>query len=224
MFYSRLNLFVGFTVCVIFALGMQWRARVLVRKRLFLRHRKWLGGRISKILRHSAKSRGLHVQSDGYIVIADLLTLLEKDNIFMSYHDLIDFVQSDSKNRYGIRGDLIRAHQGHSMRCVKLDHSATRLILGGYMPYTAVYHGTTWAAWKKIKKSGLSQRKRIAIHCAIGIPGDAKVKSGMRCDSECIIKVNMADAMRAGLVFYVSDNMVVLCEGPIPPRFLQLTE
>lgn len=211
MFYSDLHLFEGLWVSVILAVALD-------------RHRKWVGGRISKILRHSGKSRGLHVRCDGYVVIADLLALLEEDDIFMSYDDLAEFVHSDSKKRYGLRGDLIRAHQGHSMRCVKLEHSATRIVLGGYMPCTAVYHGTTWAAWRKIKKKGLSRRSRTAIHCAIGLPGDAKVKSGMRCDSECIIQINMVDAMRAGLVFYVSDNGVVLCEGPIRPRFLQLTE
>ena len=219
MFYSRLDL--GFKVGVIFAIGMVWRARVLFRK---LRHRKWIGRRISKILRVTAKSRGLSVQSDGYITIAGLLALLEKDHIFMRDHDLIDFVQSDSKTRYGIRDDLIRAHQGHAMSCVKLEHTATRLILGEYMPYTVAYHGTTWKAWEEINKEGLSKRGRIAIHCAIGLPGDPKVKSGMRCDSECIIKVNMADAMRGGLVFFISDNMVVLCEGPINRQYLQLTE
>lgn len=211
MFYSDLHLFEGLWVSVILAVALE-------------RHRKWVGGRISKILRHSGKSRGLHVRCDGYVVIADLLSLLEKDGIFMSDNDLVEFVHSDSKMRYGICGAFIRAHQGHSMRCVKLEHSATRFVLGGYMPCTVVYHGTTWTAWRKIKKKGLSRRGRTAIHCAIGLPGDAKVKSGMRCESECIIQVNMADAMSAGLVFYVSDNGVVLCEGPIHPRFLQLTE
>ena len=196
-------------------------SRDKVIKILRMKIHEMIGRKISEILRHDRKKDGLIIESDGYTMIDSFISLLKnKYKIIISKNELIAFVSTDSKQRYGLRNDeLIRAHQGHTMTCVKLDCIARR-INPHEMDY--VYHGTTLRAWNIIKITGLDKMTRTAIHCAIGIPGDEKVKSGMRINSECIIQVDINDAIGDGINFHLSENDVVLCEGRIPAKYLKL--
>lgn len=135
---------------------------------------------------------------------------------------------------------LIRATQGHSMKCVdttlfleklslsdsKEDSPATKL------PDTVV-HGTYHGAWPLILASGgLRAMSRIQVHFAIGptieevfpngrdaapVKLEPKSKqtviSGMRSDAEILIFINLRKAMEAGCPFYRSENGVILSEG-----------
>ena len=109
----------------------------------------------------------------------------------------------------------IRANQGHSIP-VELDLKELT------DPDLIAYHGTTNEAWNIIQYEGLNKMGRQHIHLAKGLPGE--VKSGMRHDSEVIIQINVADAMKAGIRFFESDNGVILSEGingVIPPQLLK---
>jgi RNA:NAD 2'-phosphotransferase (TPT1/KptA family) len=57
-----------------------------------------------------------------------------------------------------------------------------------------------------------------------GSPNDPNVKSGARKDSTVFIKINMEEAMKDGIVFYLSENNVILSRGPIPPKYLSLID
>lgn len=66
-------------------------------------------------------------------------------------------------------------------------------------------------AWKEIKNSGLNRMKRNHIHFAAGYKKD--VISGMRGNCDVFIEIDMGKAMNDGIVFYMSENEVILTSG-----------
>jgi 2'-phosphotransferase len=135
---------------------------------------------------------------------------------------------------------LIRATQGHSMKCVDTTLFLERLSLSDSkeespatkLPDTVV-HGTYHGAWPLILASGgLQAMSRIQVHFATGptiaevfpngrdaAPAKLEDKSkqtvisGMRSDAEILIFINLRKAMEAGCPFYRSENGVILSEG-----------
>lgn len=195
--------------------------------------RRWsdrrMGRKLTKLLRHDAANVGLTVRADGFVPVASLQARLATEGIDMDDSQLRRIVFTDAKERYALHVDdagenWVRANQGHTMTCVKLAAVSTLLPPGPDTPFKRCYHGTSQAAWASIKTTGLSRMNRTAIQMAIGRPGDPSVKiiSGMRADCECVIEIDMVAAMEERIEFYLSENQVVVCEGPIPPKFLRL--
>ena len=87
---------------------------------------------------------------------------------------------------------MIRANQGHS---IKTTIDQEQLLERVKDPITNVIHGTNIKSWETIKHQGLSRMNRLHIHCAIGLPGDSGVVSGMRATSQVHIYINMRKAM-----------------------------
>lgn len=54
---------------------------------------------------------------------------------------------------------------------------------------------------------------RNHIHFAIGMPKEEGVISGMRGSADLIIEIDMEAAMKEGIEFYISSNLVILTEG-----------
>ena len=69
-------------------------------------------------------------------------------------------------------------------------------------------------------RDGLQRMGRLHVHMTTALPrAPGGVISGMRSSCQVVITIDVAAAMAAGLAFFESANGVVLCEGPIPPRF-----
>ncbi|KAF3491629.1 tRNA 2'-phosphotransferase 1 [Arthroderma uncinatum] len=132
---------------------------------------------------------------------------------------------------------LIRARQGHSMKCIDSASLLTPLTLDNPsipIPETVV-HGTYHATWPKILESGgLRCMGRNHIHFASGpsitsiLPngrdgeivapsgkgrGQEGVISGMRADAQILIYIDIKRALAAGCPFGISENGVILSEG-----------
>lgn len=107
---------------------------------------------------------------------------------------------------------MIRANQGHS---IKLDSSAllTPITLADANVPDKVLHGTYFAFWPAIEKSGgLRPMGRNHVHCAAGTPEEGVV-SGMRGDAELVIELDVEGSLLEGVKWWQSDNGVVLTEG-----------
>lgn len=66
---------------------------------------------------------------------------------------------------------------------------------------------------------------RNHVHMAIGYPGDNQVISGMRQICNVFIEIDVENAMKDGMKFYISKNKVILSSGfnkVIPPRYFKL--
>ncbi|XP_061135737.1 tRNA 2'-phosphotransferase 1 [Syngnathus typhle] len=180
---------------------------------------------MSYALRHGANQMGLHLNSDGYLSVRDLLAHPQ----FHSYklEDVERVVASNDKQRFKLRphpedGHLeIRANQGHTMQVSNLE---LKPVWAGSpdCPVEAV-HGSYMRNWCSIQRQGLSRMKRMHIHLAPGLPQEDGVISGMRKDCDLAIFIDIPKALADGIEFFWSENRVLLTtgnvEGKLPPGY-----
>ena len=150
---------------------------------------------MSHLLRHGAVEAGLGdaMDASGYVLVRDVLALPRFAGITEA--DVRHLVASCPKRRFELRGDVqrsaseespsdgvarndatatssslsIRAAQGHTMRCfAKLDDDQmlTRLDQRAADAVSSAAHGTSLAAWAKIRGGGISRAKRRHVHMA----------------------------------------------------------
>jgi 2'-phosphotransferase len=109
---------------------------------------------------------------------------------------------------------LIRANQGHSIALSSAALLTPITLEVGNVPSTVV-HGTYYALYPTIvASSGLSKMRRNHIHFSTGLPGGEEgTVSGMRADAELLIYVDIRKSLAEGVLWWLSDNGVVLTEG-----------
>jgi 2'-phosphotransferase len=207
-----------------------------------------------KILRHSAEKMKIHIHTDGYINLADLVPNLktiknidikEQQTEILQTVNLI--VQDCKKQRFSIRkikSDKklnylnilskfeIRANQGHSMKIVNI--SDFEFIKYPEIEIPTLFHGTFKKSVNSIMKYGLNRMKRNNIHLTEGFIGNKNsqgknIISGIRNNCQIIILIDTKKASeKYHLKFFRSSNKVILCpgnaEGSIPPDCLSVVE
>ncbi|XP_064616854.1 uncharacterized protein LOC135480854 [Liolophura sinensis] len=164
---------------------------------------------MAKVLRHTAGQEGIHLTSDGYAVVDDILRIKSEYTLA----DVEAIVRRDSKKRFNLRDcpitgkRQIRANQGHSIQ-VKVDMQEIRTASEA----PEVLHGTSHINWNSIKKEGLSRQKRDHIHFA---PSEhsPEVISGIPKRCTVIISIDIGRALRVGIPFFRSANNVILSPG-----------
>jgi 2'-phosphotransferase len=164
------------------------------------------------ILRHKAETMGLKMNDEGYVAINDLLKLDKFENV--SVDNIKYVVENNDKQRFTMcerNGDFyIRANQGHSgdLGSKINDEKVLKKIL---VPYKDCFHGTYSKYLTSIKEKGLSKMNRKHIH----LIDKMNAISGMRKNCDIVIHINMKHAMEDGIVFYESNNNIILTEGDI---------
>ena len=176
-----------------------------------------LSRKLIGILRHGASKRGIHINQNGEALISEILK--QPDFKDISIQQILEIVANCPKQRFKISDDqlYIKANQGHSIK-INADKCMTKLTPHNLKEHqidpNIIVHGTYFDSWTLIKNSeGLSRMARQHIHFGIEIPEDGEVISGMRKSCQVIIYLDIIRAMEAGIVFYLSDNKVVLSEG-----------
>jgi len=172
------------------------------------------------VLRHQAKSLGLNISDDGYIPLNEVLSCHKRFNGY-SEQDVKRVVQNCAKQRFRLEqsndadGTLrIRANQGHTIRSVKDEELLVPISKTDLQSIECIVHGTTQKAWNDhICKEGLSRMKRNHIHFAVGLPADDHVISGMRSSSQVHIYIDSERCANDDVIFYRSDNNVILTSG-----------
>lgn len=133
---------------------------------------------------------------------------------------------------------FIRATQGHSLKTISPSSYLTPIALSdpSSIPSTVV-HGTFYAAWNSILRTGgLRPMRRVHVHFATGpnlqsvldsneektmekreaTMGEQKaVISGMRSDAQIFIYINVRKALEMGIPFWRSENGVILSDGVV---------
>ncbi|KAM8847736.1 tRNA 2'-phosphotransferase 1 isoform 2-T2 [Synchiropus picturatus] len=170
---------------------------------------------LSYVLRHGANQMGLHLSTDGFLDVDDLLAHPQ----FHSYslEDVQRVVDTNDKQRFKLRphtqdGRLqIRANQGHTVQVKDLE---LKPVQAGSpdCPAEAV-HGSYMHHWTSIQQQGLSRMRRTHIHLAPGLPGEDGVISGMRRDCNLAVFIDVPKALNDGIEFFWSENQVLLTPG-----------
>jgi 2'-phosphotransferase len=176
-----------------------------------------LSKKLSKLLRHHP--RQLTMTDAGFVKVAQIL----KFDDFQQYtvNDIVSVVEANDKQRFRIDGTgchmMIRANQGHTIKTINQDKLLSRVTSCSQIPICV--HGTYFKSWIVIKTDGLNKMQRNHVHMAVGTPEEKDVISGMRSSCELVIYIDVEKAMKGGLIFYTSSNNVILCEGPINPKY-----
>merc|ERR1712106_76958 len=188
---------------------------------------------LSKILRHDAVNLGLHVRSDGFCGVDEVLALQQLRNYDCTFETMQAIVNNNDKARFEIRIEpagqaLIRAAQGHSMTIVNDEDALQQLSVTDNSLPEVCCHGTYKRYLAGIQAKGLlpgggwSSRKHV--HFTPYAPGDGRVISGMRYNCEVAIFIDLRRALQDGVPFFRSTNNVILSpgmNGTIPPTYIQ---
>lgn len=110
------------------------------------------------ILRHKPEDFNLELDKYGYVNINDLVISLNKKypKESITYENILEEVNTDSKGRYKIKNDLIKCSFGHSV------HIEPELV-NNDIPDT-FYHGTRNQSVNSILKTGLRPLGRQFVH------------------------------------------------------------
>lgn len=185
-----------------------------------------LSRKLSKVLRHSAISLGLPIAPNGYVPVPVLLNHSMFRNCTVD--QVMEVVETSDKQRFKLQridGVLcIRANQGHSIDAVKAELLLQELTGEELAALPTIVHGTYYEPWTKISSEGLKRMKRNHIHFATAIPADGSVISGMRKSSQVYIFIDGCKCAEDGIVFYKSDNGVILTsgiDGVLPVKYFE---
>ncbi|MFW8626827.1 RNA 2'-phosphotransferase, partial [Deinococcus sp. ME38] len=110
-----------------------------------------LSRRLSYLLRHAPHEAGLTLAPGGWVPLTPLLAHL---NVTRAQVEAV--VSGSDKQRFALRGDHIRANQGHS---VPVD-----LQLEPATPPARLFHGTHAGALSAIREGGLRPMNRHHVH------------------------------------------------------------
>ncbi|CCH59643.1 hypothetical protein TBLA_0B08270 [Henningerozyma blattae CBS 6284] len=199
---------------------------------------------LSYLLRHGAVKENLKIDSNGYILVSDLLKHQRLKSFKTTWFDVKRIVRDNDKQRFHLKNKsssqdddsvenwYICATQGHSLSKVKPDENSgllTPIILSQDEVFpTPLIHGTSVDSLFLIIKSGkLSKQKRNHIHLTTGLvdsleninkkDDETKILSGFRNSSKILIY------LKTSPIEYINDlhllksiNGVVLTESNIP--------
>lgn len=168
---------------------------------------------LSLVLRHNPSLIGIDLDKNGWVDVEELLEKLKSKNIFLTFDELKEIVESNSKKRFALSIDSkkIRANQGHSIS-VELDYKEQ-------VPPNFLYHGTSEKNIDSIFMNGISKMNRHHVHLSLDITTAYQV--GKRHGKPIILKINSGDMKKAGFSFFLSDNNVWLTDF-IPIEFITI--
>jgi 2'-phosphotransferase len=119
---------------------------------------------MSYLLRHEAVKYGLKIESNGFVLLDDLLKARPIKNHHGTLEKILQVAESDQKGRYEVVNRppyYIRAVQGHSLKEVKDEEILTPLT--NPYEFQTIVHGTYYEAWEFIKNTGLNRMSRNNI-------------------------------------------------------------
>jgi len=181
-----------------------------------------LSKKLSWILRHGAVDLGLTIETDGSILLNDIMKMDDFKNVTIK--DIEDVVANNDKKRFSFSDDKrtaelrIRANQGHSHKVAE-NISNVELLKEITVANSLCYHGTYKKFAEEIRKTGLNRMGRKHIH----LTNSPNAISGVRPNVNAFVYIDMAAAMKDGMIFYISDNEVILTEGingNIDPKYI----
>lgn len=182
---------------------------------------------LSYILRHGAHELKLNVDKKGYVSVDDLLATSNLTRLGCDEDTLFSIVKNCKKQRFGILEQngkwFIRANQGNSFEVKEL---LTPITKENVENYPICVHGTFDKYLSSILNNGLQRGTRQHIHFSSKDFGDKQIISGMRSDCSVLIWVDLKFMLEhyPELKFGVSENQVLLCEGPIPRKCFKKIE
>lgn len=171
---------------------------------------------LSFVLRHKPESFGLNLDSQGWVLVEDLLNGFADKKLALTFDLLKEIVDTDDKGRYAFSEDglSIRAVQGHSCLQVKINHKQV-------IPTSNLYHGTATKNLPDIMKMGLLPQRRHHVHLSKDVETAKQV--GSRHGKVVVLELDCQAMIADGVVFYLADNDVYLVDK-VDAKYLKIHE
>lgn len=153
----------------------------------------------SYILRHNPRQFGIILNDQGYCEISELLQAIMEDSKYswVTKEHILEVVNTCEKQRYEIRGDMIRARYGHS---------ALKVTYPEGEPPALLYHGTNQGVLTKIMNEGISKMDREYVHSSETTK--FATLAGQRRGKLALITIDTALAREQKVKFYFAGNEV----------------
>lgn len=170
---------------------------------------------MSQLLRHdqhfATKSQ---MTSEGYV---DIWRICDRFNV--SRKQIEKVCRQNDKQRFQIKGDQIRANQGHSISNV--DSRKLYKPIKSAAQAGDCLHGTYPKVLQFIQAEGLKAMGRNDVHFA----KRARSRAGLRYDAKIALKLDVDRWLAEGKELYESANGVILVpesECPIPFEYFEV--
>jgi putative RNA 2'-phosphotransferase len=170
-----------------------------------------LGRLVAGGLRHFPADLGLEMDSHGWVDLARLGEVVASRHRWADIDLIIALIQSDSKQRYEISGDRVRARYGHSVE-VDLDHPENKLPL--------LYYGASEEEADRILEIGIKPASQRYVHLSSTAEKAWHVAT-FRTGNPKVIQVDAEAAQAAGVKMLKVNDDIVISET-IPPKYLLL--
>ncbi|AEK73660.1 RNA 2'-phosphotransferase [Thermococcus sp. 4557] len=171
-----------------------------------------VGRLMAYILRHSPEEFGLKPDVEGFVPLSELVRALRTVYPDVTEDFVWEIVERDSKGRYEIRGDKIRARYGHSFP-VSLNHEEDR-------ESRVLYHGTPRRNLERIMREGLKPMRRQFVH--LSTSRSEALETGRRHGKDVVLLIIDAECLRRkGLRVYKAGKNVRIVEK-VPPECITL--
>ena len=167
------------------------------------------GRKLVRLLRHIGLSYGLRFDSEGYVLIQEILRCQFVNNFKLSMDELDWIIDNNNKKRLGYNEDRtkIRCHQGHSRDISSLlDPEKIYKRVSDSTEIIPCMHGTYTVNLRGINIDGLLPMDRHMIHMT-------NRRDFFRKSVEVVIYIDVEKAIKDGMIFYVSGNGVILSNG-----------
>lgn len=172
--------------------------------------RKQLSKFLSGVLRHFPEDFDIEVDSSGWTSTKDVLRASKEKYSWVDLESVVAVVMTDSKGRYEIDGDKIRATYGHSIN-VDLGDSTDPI------PKT-LYHGTDSSNLGSIVRQGIVPMSRQHVHMTDNFDDARNV--GKRHSSDVhVIEIDTEEMLKQGYDINKRGDNVYTCEK-VPPEFV----
>ncbi len=164
--------------------------------------------RLSKKMTYFLRHKEGFTDEEGWVEIDKLVRELKRYFPWVTREDVLYVVSRDEKGRYEVKGNMIRARYGHTVKYVRptLEETEEKLL----------YHGTSCEAAKKIMKEGIKPMKRNFVHLTTSL--EEAVENARR-KGRCI-KILIVDGeclKRKGIKLYKAGKHVRVCSY-VPPE------
>ncbi len=178
---------------------------------------------LSLVLRHKPELLDLTFDEDGFttIFIDELVKRMQKYPHWkeLTTEDIYTVVENDTKGRFEIKNQKIRARYGHSIpvgsRMWLQKKPADRNLLPKLL-----YHGTTRKAAEKILKEGLLPQYRQFVHLSPTIEW-AHTVGKRHTKRPTILIIDTDCALKKGVKMWIASKSTILAT-PVPSECIRI--
>lgn len=163
--------------------------------------------RLSWLLRHGAGEVGLTMDGAGWAPVAEVLRHAHLDR-----EALEAIVRLNNKSRLQLKGDRVRACQGHSLSGMPVTQEALEASWRPFEGGPSIWHGTHVAFVQHIAREGILPGARTHVHLAAAPESPV----GKRANTPVLLEVSVEALRAAGRGVFESPNGVVLARD-VPP-------